>query len=606
MRKSPPPARADRVGRQRGGREVRTRVGRQQPDDHLGGDATAGAAQVQVVRDELGLLQDVVPAQPCSVTVSSSRGLVVIKTSRARRIFPAQAVWLGLAFRSRLCSPSPCPSLEFKETSMADNAARLESSFLERRFRFGEHGTTLARDTMAGATTFVVMSYIIFVNPQILSFAGIEGLQEIGLPFNQVLAVTCLVAGVMTILMGLYTNKAYAIAPGLGLNAVVAFSLVAGEGLSFPAAMGLVVVEGIAVTILVLTGTREKIMDAIPLDLKKAIAIGIGLFIAFIGLVNSGIVVRGTGTIVDLAPLTTWPVLVTFFGLVVTIALRARGVRGDLLIGIVATTILATIINETSEGGAGFVSGASWPGDVYETPDLTLLGNFNFDAFTELAFISAIVWAFSLFLADFFDTMGTLVGVGRQAGYLDENGRMREIRKPLLVDSLAAVAGGAASSSSATTYIESASGVGVGGRTGWVAVVAGALFFPFMFFAPIIGMVPPQATAPALIIVGFLMMSALTEMEDEAEAQREGRQPRRLAGIDFTDLGTGLAAALTIMIMPFTFSITDGIGIGFLAFAVIRTAQGRARDLHPFMWIASVAFLLYFLVPFLQETFSWI
>jgi len=594
------------VGRQRGGREVRTRVGRQQPDDHLGGDATAGAAQVQVVRDELGLLQDVVPAQPCSVIVSSSRGLVVIKTSRARRIFPAQAVWLGLAFRSRLCSPSPCPSLEFKETSMADNAARLESSFLERRFRFGEHGTTLARDTMAGATTFVVMSYIIFVNPQILSFAGIEGLQEIGLPFNQVLAVTCLVAGVMTILMGLYTNKAYAIAPGLGLNAVVAFSLVAGEGLSFPAAMGLVVVEGIAVTILVLTGTREKIMDAIPLDLKKAIAIGIGLFIAFIGLVNSGIVVRGTGTIVDLAPLTTWPVLVTFFGLVVTIALRARGVRGDLLIGIVATTILATIINETSEGGAGFVSGASWPGDVYETPDLTLLGNFNFDAFTELAFISAIVWAFSLFLADFFDTMGTLVGVGRQAGYLDENGRMREIRKPLLVDSLAAVAGGAASSSSATTYIESAAGVGVGGRTGWVAVVAGALFFPFMFFAPIIGMVPPQATAPALIIVGFLMMSALTEMEDEAEAQREGRQPRRLAGIDFTDLGTGLAAALTIMIMPFTFSITDGIGIGFLAFAVIRTAQGRARDLHPFMWIASVAFLLYFLVPFLQETFSWI
>ena len=489
---------------------------------------------------------------------------------------------------------------------MAANAERLESGLLERRFRFGENGTTLARDTMAGVTTFVVMSYIIFVNPQILSFAGIEGLQEIGLPFDQVLAVTCLVAGVMTILMGLYTNKAYAIAPGLGLNAVVAFSLVAGEGLSFPAAMGLVVVEGIAVTILVLTGTREKIMDAIPLDLKKAIAIGIGLFIAFIGLVNSGIVVRGEGTVVDLAPLTTWPVLVTFVGFVFTIALRARGVRGDLLIGIILTTILATVINEASDNDAGFVAGASWPGDVYETPDLALLGNFNFDAFTELAFISAIVWAFSLFLADFFDTMGTLVGVGKQAGYLDENGRMPDIRKPLLVDSLAAVAGGAASSSSATTYIESASGVGVGGRTGWVAVVAGALFFPFMFFAPIIGMVPPQATAPALIIVGFLMMSALTEMEDEAEAEREGRRPRKLAGIDFTDLGIGLAAALTIMIMPFTFSITDGIGIGFLAYVVVRAAQGRTRDVHPFMWIASAAFLLYFLVPFLQETFDWI
>src|SRR5688500_1933960 len=362
---------------------------------------------------------------------------------------------------------------------MAELTGTLRTSVLDRHFRFRENGTTLARDTMAGVTTFIVMSYIIFVNPQILSFSGIEGLQEIGLPFDQVLAATCLVAGVMTILMGLYTNRAYAIAPGLGLNAVVAFSLFANEGLSFPAAMGLVVVEGIAVTILVLTGTREKIMDAIPLDLKKAIAIGIGLFIAFIGLVNSGIVVRGT-PVVDLAPLTTWPLFVTFFGLVLTIALRACGVRGVLLIVIIATTILATIINE-SVSNAGFTAGASWPGDVYETPDLELLGNFNFDAFTELAFISAIVWAFSLFLADFFDTMGTLVGVGKPAGYLDKDGRMRDIRKPLLVDSLAAVAGGAASTSSATTYIESASGVAVGGRTGWASVVCGALFFPFMF-----------------------------------------------------------------------------------------------------------------------------
>ncbi len=485
---------------------------------------------------------------------------------------------------------------------MSETAARSESGLLERRFKFAANGTTLARDTMAGATTFIVMSYIIFVNPQILSFAGIEGLSEIGLPFNQVLAVTCLVAGVMTIAMGLYTNMAYAIAPGLGLNAVVAFSLVAGEGLSFPAAMGLVVVEGIAVTILVLTGMREKIMDAIPLDLKKAIAIGIGLFIAFIGLVNSGIVIRGT-PVVDLAPLTTWPLFVTFFGLVLTIALRARGVRGDLLIGIIATTILATIINESAGNDAGFVAGASWPNDVYETPDLELLGNFNFDAFTELAFISAVVWVFSLFLADFFDTMGTLVGVGKPAGYLDKEGRMKDIRKPLLVDSLAAVAGGAASASSATTYIESASGVGVGGRTGWVSVVCGALFFPFMFFAPIIGMVPPQATAPALIIVGFLMMSALTEAEELAE---DGTAGRKIAGIDFTDLGIGLAAALTIMIMPFTFSITDGIGMGFLAYVVVRAAQGRFKDIHPLMWLGTAAFFLYFLVPFLQDTFDWI
>ena len=486
---------------------------------------------------------------------------------------------------------------------MSEPAAHAGDTFLERRFRFAANGTTLARDTMAGVTTFIVMSYIIFVNPQILSFAGIPALQSKGLPFEQVLAATCLVAGVMTILMGLYTNRAYAIAPGLGLNAVVAFGLVAGEGLSFPAAMGLIVVEGIAVTILVLTGMREKIMDAIPLDLKKAIAIGIGLFIAFIGLVNSGVVIKGTPA-VDLARLSTWPIFVTFFGLTLTIVLRARGVRGDLLIGIVVTTILATIINEAAGNDVGFPAGtASWPGDAYEKPDLALLGNFNFDAFTELAFISAVVWAFSLFLADFFDTMGTLVGVGKQAGYLDENGRMEDIRKPLLVDSLAAVAGGAASTSSATTYIESAAGVGVGGRTGWVAVIAGALFFPFMFFAPIIGMVPPQATAPALILVGFLMMTALTEVEEDAEGRQTGR---KLAGIDFTDLGIGLAAALTIMFMPFTFSITRGIGIGFLAFVTVRAAQGRPREVHPFMWIASAAFLLYFLVPFLQDTFDWI
>jgi AGZA family xanthine/uracil permease-like MFS transporter len=493
---------------------------------------------------------------------------------------------------------------------MAEDAARRGGGLLDGYFKFAANGTTIARDTMAGLTTFIVMSYIIFVNPQILSFAGIEGLEERGLPFDGVLAGTCLVAGVMTILMGLYTNRAYAIAPGLGLNAVVAFGLVAGEGLSFAAAMGLVVIEGIAVTILVLTGVREKIMNAIPLDLKKAIAIGIGLFIAFIGMINAGLVVEGE-PLVQLGRLSSWPILVTVFGLIVTIVLRARKVPGDLLIGIVSATILAVIINEASGQDAGFRAGAAWPGDVYESPNLSLLGEFNFDAFVDLAFISALVWAFSLFLADFFDTMGTLVGVGKQAGYLDENGELPELRKPLLVDSLAAVAGGAASTSSATTYIESASGVSVGGRTGWVAVVAGALFLPFMFFAPIIGMVPPEATAPALIIVGFLMIAALTELEEVAEREdregaRDDRPVRRLSGIDFSDLAIGLPAALTIMVMPFSFSITNGIGFGFIAYVLIRIAQAEWRRVHPFMWVASAAFALYFLVPLLQDNFGWI
>ncbi|MGE5690460.1 MAG: NCS2 family permease [Pseudomonadota bacterium] len=485
-------------------------------------------------------------------------------------------------------------------------------TFLERYFRFAEHGTTLGRDTMAGLTTFIVMSYIIFVNPQILSFAGIPDLASRGLPFDQVLAVTCLVAGVMTMLMGLYTNMAYAIAPGLGLNAVVAFGLVVGEGLSFPAAMGLIVLEGIAVTALVLTGWREKIFNAIPLELKKAIAIGIGLFIAFIGLNQAGIVVRGEGTPVTLGHLTTWPIAVAIFGLVVTIVLRARGFRGDLVAGIILATIAAVVINEASGNDAGFTAGASWPGDVYENPDLTLLGNFNFDAFTELAVVSAIVWVFTLFMADFFDTMGTLVGVGRQAGYVNAQGEMPEVKKPLLVDSLAAIAGGASSTSSATTYIESGAGVSAGGRTGWVAVVCGFLFLPFMFFAPIIGMVPPQATAAALVIVGFLMVSVLTE--EEGEAAEVTHQPataaeaaqRRLAGIDFSRLEIGLPAALIIMLMPFTYSITNGIGFGFIAYVVVRAAQGKAREVNPFMWLAAGAFALYFLVPLMQDNLSWI
>src|SRR5919106_536490 len=476
---------------------------------------------------------------------------------------------------------------------MSSFAETFERSAFGRRFRFAQHRTTPARDTVAGVTTFIVMSYIIFVNPAILGFAGVEGLEGQGLPFDAVLTSTCLVAGVMTILMGLYTNRAYAIAPGLGLNAVVAFTLVANEGLGFPEAMGLVVVEGLAITILVLLGLREAIMRAIPLELKKAIAIGIGLFIAFIGLFNSGLVVRGAATPVDLAEFTTYPVLITIVGLIVTIGLRAIGFPGDLLIGIIFTTIFATIVNYAADVYPETQTYARWPDDIVTTPDFSLVGDFSFSAFTTLPFLAAVTFAFTLFLADFFDTMGTLVGVGRAAGYLDERGEMPEIQKPLLVDSLAAAAGGAASASSATTYIESASGVGVGGRTGWVSVVTGALFFPFMFIAPLIGMVPPQATAAALIVVAYLMITVLSEAEEEADAEEGvvlsedrpamGRvdepltSPRRdvvlpagrvLAGINFQDLALRLSAALTIMIMPFSFSIADGIGFGFISYVV--------------------------------------
>jgi AGZA family xanthine/uracil permease-like MFS transporter len=491
---------------------------------------------------------------------------------------------------------------------MSTMAATVRDGVLERRFRFAEHGTTLARDTMAGVTTFIVMSYIIFLNPIILT--SVKQADGTTLAFEGVVTATCVVAAVMTILMGLYTNKAYALAPGLGINAIVAFQLVGSSGLTFASAMGLIVLEGALVTVLVLTGVREQIMRAIPLELKKAIAIGIGLFIAFIGLYGSGLIVQGQGIPVTLGHWTTWPVFVTIVGLVLTIALRARGFRGDLLVGILGTTIVATIANAATDHKAFGTNTATWPGwsNIAGWGDWSLFGNFDFHAFSTIGVVSALVWVFALFLSDFFDTMGTIVGVGKPAGYLNEKGEMPDIRKPLLVDSLAAMAGGAASTSSATTYIESGSGVAAGGRTGWVAVVCGALFIPFLFFAPLISMVPAQATAAALIIVGYLMVSQLTEAEEAAEDEEHTSPPNRLklAGIDFHDLAIGLPAVLVIMLMPFSYSITNGIGFGFIAYVLIRASQGRARDVHPLMWVASAAFTLYFLVPLLQDHVSWI
>lgn len=326
---------------------------------------------------------------------------------------------------------------------MSTMAATFRDSFLERRFQFAAHGTTLVRDTMAGATTFIVMSYIIFLNPIILT--SVKPKTGAPLAFEAVVTATCVVAAVMTILMGLYSNKAYALAPGLGINAIVAFQLVGQNGLSFASAMGLIVLEGVVVTALVLTGLREQIMRAIPLELKKAIAIGIGLFIAFIGLYNSGIVVTGSGEPVTLGRFTTWPIFVTFVGIIITLMLRARGFRGDLFVGIIGTTIVATIVNHATNHHAFGTSTATFPGwhHIAGWGNWSLFGNFDFHAFGKLGVVSALVWVFALFLSDFFDTMGTLVGVGKPAGYLDDEGHMPDIRKPLLIDSLAAIAGGA-------------------------------------------------------------------------------------------------------------------------------------------------------------------
>jgi len=453
---------------------------------------------------------------------------------------------------------------------------------------------------LAGLTTFIVMSYIIFVNPSILGLGGK------GLPFAAVLTSTCLVAGVMTIVMGAFTNRAYAIAPGMGLNAVVAFSLVLGQGLTFPQAMGLIFLEGVAISILVLTGFREAIFKAIPLELKKAIVVGIGFFILFIGMVDGGIVIAAKGTPLTLGTFVGVPVLVTIFGLTVTIIMLTRRWRGAVILGIIFSTIFAIILNYAYHKTSFAPGTAVIPSKIFAAPDFSLLGKFNFGAFSKLGVTAAILWIFSLMLSDFFDTMGTLVGVGQQAGYLDDKGHLKKLNRLLIIDSLAAVAGGAASASSATTYIESGAGVAQGGRTGMVGIVVGVLFLLSMFFSPIAGIVPANATAPALIIVGYLMMATLTAGETMAEDEEgKGLVKRAIAAINFGDIAFGIPAILTMTIMPLTYSITNGIGAGFLSYTLIRIAQGKAREVSWMLWIASAGFLLYFLVPLLQAK-GWV
>jgi AGZA family xanthine/uracil permease-like MFS transporter len=446
---------------------------------------------------------------------------------------------------------------------------------LNRFFRISERGSTVRIEIVAGITTWLTMAYILFVNPAILG--GVPDSAGTTLPFAQVLTVTALVAGVMTIAMGLYANYPFALAAGLGLNAFVAFGLVATDGLTWPQAMGVIVAEGILITIFVLTNVREKIMNAIPMDLKRAIGIGIGLFIALIGLAEAGVVIQGTNPpILQIVPqFQTWSLALFVFGLLVTSALVARRVRAALLIGIVATTVAATIVNEVKHLGVITDGSAAWPHHIWAAPNFSLVGRFSFGFVSALGFWTAAAIVLSVMLSDFFDTMGTVIGIGGEAKMLDRDGRLPGIKKVLLVDSLAAVAGGAASASSNTTYIESASGVSEGGRTGLTSVVVGLLFLVCLFFSPIAGVVPTVATAPILVIVGYFMMTLVKD-------------------IDWSDPGVGIPALLTIGLMPFTYSITNGVGAGFVSYTVIAVLRGRARDVHPLLYIVAGIFVWYF------------
>ncbi len=446
---------------------------------------------------------------------------------------------------------------------------------IDRFFKITERGSSVRAEIVAGVVTWLTMAYILFVNPAILG--AVPDANGTSLAFPAVLTVTALVAGVVTIAMGLYANVPFALAAGLGLNGFVAFTLVATLGLTWEQAMGVIVIEGLLITALVLTGVREAILEAIPMDLKRAIGIGIGLFLAIIGLVNGGIVVAGEGTVITLNPdLSNLHVLTFAVGLALTSMLVVRKVKGGLLIGILATTVFAIVLNEVWGDGAIWANGiAQIPSDVVSTPDFALIGNFDFGVFDALGIATALAAIIAVMLSDFFDTMGTAVGLADEAGLLDDEGKLPAMKKVLLVDSLAAAAGGAASASSNTTFIESASGIEEGGRTGLTAVVIGALFLLAIFFSPIAGVIPPEATAPVLVLVGYFMMRAVGE-------------------IDWRDPAMGIPAMLTIVLMPFTYSITNGVGAGFLSYVVIKVLQGKARDVHPLLYVVAAIFLWYF------------
>jgi len=444
-------------------------------------------------------------------------------------------------------------------------------------FKLKERNTNIRTEIVAGITTFMTMAYIIFVNPAILSAGGATGI-----PFEAAVIATCIGAGAMSMAMGLLSNVPFALASGMGINAVVIFTIVFGLGLSWQQAMGIIVIEGIIVTILVLTGLRSMIMRAIPMGLKYAIGVGIGLFIAFIGTQQAGFVDIDPVTAVKLGNFTASYTLLATFGLVLTAVLVAFKIKGGILLGIAGTTIAGMIFRivpiptrfvsvPTKESFSTFfqadIVGAVWS-----------RGMLN---------IAALVMIFALFMTDFFDTMGTVIGVGGEAGLLDRKGSLPMLRRVLLIDSLAAVVGGLFGASSITTYIESASGVSDGGRTGIMPTTTGFMFFLSVFFAPLIvvvgggvegadGVYKYPVTAPALIIVGFLMMGVITR-------------------IDFKDFEVGIPAFLTIIIMPFTYNISYGIGFGFISYTLIKLFRGKFRDLHPLMIIVSILFAVAFI-----------
>lgn len=478
-------------------------------------------------------------------------------------------------------------------SSDAPSDERARPSAIDRFFEITARGSTVGAEVRGGVVTFVTMAYIVILNPIILSGgADVDG-DRLG--FAQVAAVTALTAGVMTILFGVVARLPFAFAAGLGINSFLAVSVV-GQ-VTWPEAMGLVLINGLIIVLLAATGLRRLIFDAVPLQLKLAITVGIGLFIAFIGFVDAGFVTAtGFGSppvgLGDDGSIATVPTLVFVLTLVLTGVLVARRVKGGILIGLLSGTVVAVVIESIWHLGSAVDDDGGWglsvpalPEQWVSLPDLSLVGQVGFGSFERIGVLAALMLVFTLVFTNFFDAMGTMTGLSKEAGLSDAKGDFPRLRSALIVEGVGAVAGGFTSSSSNTVFIESGAGIGEGARTGFANLVTGVLFLAAMFFTPLTSIVPSEVAAAALVIVGALMMS-------------------QIRGIDFHDFSVLLPVFLTITVMPLTYSIANGIGAGFISWVVVRSLSGRARGISPLLWIVAAGFLVYFARGPVEALFS--
>ncbi|MED4017655.1 NCS2 family permease [Sutcliffiella cohnii] len=432
---------------------------------------------------------------------------------------------------------------------------------LKRYFEFEKFGTNYKTESVAGITTFLAMAYILVVNPMFLTEAGMD--------YGAVFTATALAAAIGTLIMGLYAKYPIALAPGMGLNAFFAFSVVIGMGIPWETALAGVLVSGLIFIAITAVGIREKIINAIPAELKYAVGAGIGLFITFIGLQNAGLIVADPGTVIGLGNLRDGYVLLAVFGLVITVILMVRGLKGGIFIGMVITAIVGMFVGliDRPEAVVGSIPSM-------ETTFGAAISNLG-GIFT----VQMLVVILTFLFVDFFDTAGTLVGVANQAGFL-KDGKLPRANKALLSDSAATVVGSILGTSTTTSYVESTSGVAAGGRTGFASVVTAGLFLLALFFSPLLSVVTAPVTAPALIIVGVLMVSALGK-------------------IDWGKFEIAVPAFLTIIMMPLTYSIATGIAIGFIFYPITMLVKGRGKEIHPIMYGLFIIFILYFV--FLAE-----